>query len=506
MEVPFRRINKIFDVLSQRVCFTFAVSFFSTFGALAAIPAAVMISATVPYDTPVDFYRDVILCTSLIALAAFVHYVFFGLFRVWGKRWELGDLRTLNDHVNGSVLLPGISTPTLKVISSLLERLPAKNFRMSMVFSIPVVIAGTAQRYVSSGRLLDAAYFFRGGVIAWITYIIFTYIITELITADLRRDTRLALADRDEWEGTQHSTTLLIKFTFIIILMVTSMIITHGITISPIIESTAKAVAFFVILNLSVGVLMCLLVFKSILITLREIESTATQLSDEQRARFISGSIDREFINTSTGLYHAALKIIRYRDELQNLNVSLEQKVRERTEQIEILSRTDTLTGCFNRAHLIEKLPEEIKKAQRYGRPFSLILCDLDHFKKVNDTYGHQRGDQVLKDFIQCVRGEYRNDVDWVARYGGEEFIIALPETDVDGAFALAERIRRSVAKRTIVSGAHEFRITVSFGATGFTSGTPPEKVTAENLIREADRCLYQAKEQGRNRVVVCPL
>lgn len=506
MELPVHRIMKMFDFLSRKVCFTFAVCIFSTFGAIAAVPAAVMIWATVPYNTPSDFYRDVILCTILIVFAAFAHYLFFGLFRVRRKRWEFGDVRTLNDHVNGSMLMPGIPTPTLKTISSLLDRLPGKNFRMAMVLSVLVVIVGTAHRYFSSGKLLDTAHFFRGGVIAWITYITFTYIITELITADLRREARLALADRNEWEGTQHSTTLLIKFTFIIILMVTSMLITHGITTSPVIQSRAKAVVFFVILNLSVGILMCLLVFKSILITLREIESTATQLSDEQRARFISGSIDREFINTSTGLYHAALKIIKYRDELQNLNANLEQKVRERTEQIEILSRTDPLTGCFNRGYLIEELPQEIKKALRYGRPFSLIICDLDHFKKVNDTYGHQGGDLVLKEFIQCVWGEYRNHVDWVARYGGEEFIVALPETDVDGAFTLAERIRKSVAKKDIVSGAHEIHVTVSFGVAGFGIGAPPEKITVENLIREADRCLYRAKEAGRNRGILCRL
>jgi predicted signal transduction protein with EAL and GGDEF domain len=137
---------------------------------------------------------------------------------------------------------------------------------------------------------------------------------------------------------------------------------------------------------------MCIIVFVTILITLREIEATATQLSDEQRARFISGSIDREFVNTATGLYRAAHKIIKYRDDLHTLNLNLEQKVKDRTERIELLSRTDPLTGCFNRLHLIENLPQEVKKAVRYKRSFSLIICDLDHFKKVNDSYGHQGG------------------------------------------------------------------------------------------------------------------
>ncbi|MCU0577387.1 MAG: GGDEF domain-containing protein [Desulfobacterota bacterium] len=499
-------ITKLFDLLARKVCFTFAVCFFSIMGAIAAVPAAVLIWVTVPYETPFSFYRDVVLCTTLIIIAAAVHYFLYGLGRLWGKRWELGDLCLLNDHVEGSRMSNDIPTATLREISLLLEKLPGKNFRMAMLLSMPVVIIGTVQNYVFSGKSFDALYFLRGGIIAWITYIIFTYIITELSTSNLRRKTRLILADREAWEGTQHSTTLMIKFIFIIILMVTSMIITHGISTSSVIHSTIKAVIFFSVLNLVVGVFMCILVFVSILITLGEIEATATQLGDEQRARFISGSIDREFVNTATGLYRAAHKIIKYRDDLHNLNLNLEQKVKERTEQIELLSRTDPLTGCFNRGYLIENLPQEIKKAARYKRCFSLIICDLDHFKKVNDTYGHQGGDQVLKEFVQCIRGAFRGDVDWVARYGGEEFVIALPETDVDGARALAERIRQVIARRTIVAGAREIHITVSFGVTGFDAATIPERISVENLIREADRCLYRAKNEGRNRVVICRL
>ena len=504
MKLSVDRISGPFDALSQKVCFTFAVSCYSVLGAAAAIPAAVLIWVTIPYESAFRFYTDVILCTTLIIIAAIVHFFLYGLGRLWGKKWELKDLCLLNDCVKGSEVSSDVPTPTLIVISSLLERLPRKNFTTAMVLSMPVVLIGTGLNYFLSGNSLNALYFLRGGVVAWITYIIFTYIITDLTTSFARRNTRLILADRDAWGGIQHSSTIVIKFAFIIIILVASMIITHGISTSTVIQSTAKAVIFFSALNLVVGVSMCILVFVSILITLKEIEATANQLGNEQRASFISGSIDREFVNTATGLYCATRKIIKYRDELQSLNVNLEQKVRERTEQIELLLRTDPLTGCYNRRYLIENLPREIKKASRYDRAFSLIICDLDHFKKVNDTYGHQGGDEVLKAFVRCIEGEFRNDVDWVARYGGEEFIIALPETDVPGAQSLAERIRESIAGRSITSGVQEIHITVSFGVAGFDKGTPEGMISTENLIREADKCLYRAKEEGRNRVVAC--
>ena len=150
----------------------------------------------------------------------------------------------------------------------------------------------------------------------------------------------------------------------------------------------------------------------------------------------------------------------------------------------------------------IKKLPAEIKRAQRYKSSFSLVICDLDHFKKVNDKYGHQGGDQVLMAFVQCIKGTFRNDVDWVARYGGEEFIIALPETDANGAQTLAERIRKAMTNRVILFEGKEIRITASFGVTGFDASTPAEQISTEGLIRLADHCLYRAKEEGRNRVV----
>lgn len=119
-----------------------------------------------------------------------------------------------------------------------------------------------------------------------------------------------------------------------------------------------------------------------------------------------------------------------------------------------------------------------------------------------NDAYGHPGGDQALKEFVLCVKGAFRQDMDWVARYGGEEFVIVLPETNIEGACALAERIRMAIANRVIPYGGREIRITSSFGITGFDAGASAEKISEEDIIRKADQCPYRAKEGGRNRVV----
>ena len=186
--------------------------------------------------------------------------------------------------------------------------------------------------------------------------------------------------------------------------------------------------------------------------------------------------------------------------------LELEGSLKEATEKNRILSITDPLTGCYNRGHLMEQFPREIKRVRRYGHPLSLGLGDIDHFKKVNDTYGHQIGDKVLKIFTKCVKDTIRENVDWVARYGGEEFMVVCPETDVDAAQLLMERLREAVAQRPINAGDTEIHITASFGVTGFSSHTPDNNISAENMIRQADRLLYRAKNQGRNRVQAGPL
>ena len=181
--------------------------------------------------------------------------------------------------------------------------------------------------------------------------------------------------------------------------------------------------------------------------------------------------------------------------------LELERTLQERNREIARLALTDPLTGLYNRRYLTEKLPLEIKRVQRYNRPLSVILCDIDHFKRVNDTYGHGVGDLVLREFAGWLKGAVRDGVDWPARYGGEEFVLVLPETDLGGSWALAERLRRLVADKLIATPAGDITLTASFGISAFTPGEGKNPPAPETLLEEADDYLYQAKKGGRNRV-----
>jgi len=179
--------------------------------------------------------------------------------------------------------------------------------------------------------------------------------------------------------------------------------------------------------------------------------------------------------------------------------LELEQSLKDATEAIRVLSIKDALTGCYNRGFLTEHLPKEIKRARRYGHDLSVVLCDIDHFKKVNDTYGHQAGDAVLKGFAKILMDSVRNGVDWVSRYGGEEFLVVLPETPFEGAVLVAERLRAHVAEASMDTSEGDLHITASFGVTGFSADTPDSRVSSDAMVKMADEKLYQAKNEGRN-------
>lgn len=164
---------------------------------------------------------------------------------------------------------------------------------------------------------------------------------------------------------------------------------------------------------------------------------------------------------------------------------------------------TDHLIGINNRRYLDKKIAEEISKARRYGMTLSMLLLDIDHFKAVNDTYGHQIGDHVLKSLGQLLIKKVR-DVDFVARYGGEEIAILCPHTMVSTAFDLAERLRQTIETSIMVpaeeyENGHEITITVSIGVAGFDQQVNDSHV----LVQRADEALYKAKNDGRNRVVL---
>jgi two-component system cell cycle response regulator len=184
--------------------------------------------------------------------------------------------------------------------------------------------------------------------------------------------------------------------------------------------------------------------------------------------------------------------------------LELERSLRKANEEIRQLSITDPLTGAYNRGYLNDFLPLELKRAIRYNRALSVILCDIDHFKRVNDTEGHQAGDMVLKHFAGQLLGSIRKDLDWVVRYGGEEFLIVLPETDLAGASRVAERIRKATALAQMHVLGKLIHITASFGVASIESAAQKGDLS-DGLIKRADDMLYMAKSGGRNRVRAHP-
>ncbi|WOD13693.1 GGDEF domain-containing protein [Paraburkholderia kirstenboschensis] len=162
----------------------------------------------------------------------------------------------------------------------------------------------------------------------------------------------------------------------------------------------------------------------------------------------------------------------------------------------------DHLTGCFNRRHLHEVLlPIELERARRHNLSFSVILCDIDHFKSINDTYGHLCGDAVLRNCSAILQRSVRQQFDCVVRYGGEEFLLLLPQTDRTGAADLAERLRRALAKSPTVSSQHSIAITASFGVLAVDLTDGDSHLTEEIIIAAADKLLYRAKTEGRNNI-----
>lgn len=187
---------------------------------------------------------------------------------------------------------------------------------------------------------------------------------------------------------------------------------------------------------------------------------------------------------------------VRPRDRrIRAIMVALEQARLE----AETLARFDALTEVLGRRALLEALDKEVERAKRYGNGLVCLMLDLDHFKKINDTYGHQFGDKVLHRIARVITDHCRAN-DHLGRYGGEEFMILLPETRIDGAIAFAERVRLAIAK-TLLDRNGE-RITVSIGVAEWRDGDG----TSSSLIAQADRALLEAKAAGRNRIASQPL
>jgi two-component system, cell cycle response regulator len=179
-------------------------------------------------------------------------------------------------------------------------------------------------------------------------------------------------------------------------------------------------------------------------------------------------------------------------------NAFLFQKLYREKAKLEKLAVTDYLTGIYNIRYFYSRLEEEFSRAERYQLPLSCIMLDIDHFKKINDTYGHRIGDFVLREFAQLVK-RYTRKSDLLARYGGEEFILLLPQTSLKGALIEARRLQKVVKEMQFPQLQKDQRVTVSFGI----ACLPDERIkNPDDLINFADNALYMAKEKGRDLIV----
>ena len=196
------------------------------------------------------------------------------------------------------------------------------------------------------------------------------------------------------------------------------------------------------------------------------------------------------------------VELTRTNDMLKEALREIEAKNRTLTElnqSLNVLATEDALTGLYNRREFHHRLDNEWERFRRYNRPFSLIMLDIDHFKKINDTHGHECGDAVLSKLGELLRYQKRRQ-DIVCRYGGEEFVIVLAETKLQSAVKVAEKLRMQVEQARFKCGDAEIPVRISLGVAGVDVHAP---AAAADLVRIADAGLYRAKQGGRNRTIV---
>lgn len=193
--------------------------------------------------------------------------------------------------------------------------------------------------------------------------------------------------------------------------------------------------------------------------------------------------------NGSTALYASMRNVTERR--------AAEEKLKEAYNEMKIISRTDPLTELANRRALKESIEYEENRFGRNKECFSIILCDIDDYKKINDTYGHDAGDFVLKELSRLMKESLRKQ-DILGRWGGDEFLILLPQTKIEGARSLSEKLRKKICKKEFIFNEEIIKLTMTFGVSDYT-GT----YSYERCITNADKALYQAKELGKNQVIV---
>jgi diguanylate cyclase (GGDEF)-like protein len=259
----------------------------------------------------------------------------------------------------------------------------------------------------------------------------------------------------------------------------------------------------FVFITLVIGVGLSFWLGRQIASPLRELADSACQMAAGDVFIQIDIPAKDEIGQLGNAFNQMTASVQKREFELRQLAAGLEQTIEERTlelrrhnKKLERIAIEDPLTGIYNRRYFFELAEKEVERAKRYGNPLSVVIMDADHFKRMNDTFGHMIGDQILislaKLCLQNLRGQ-----DIIARYGGEEFVILMPEATHEDAFKTAERLRKLVAETSMITEALDVKITISLGVASWENDG---QLDFDAMLARADQALYHSKEIGRNR------
>jgi len=259
--------------------------------------------------------------------------------------------------------------------------------------------------------------------------------------------------------------------------------------------------AIFALIAIFISIGVSYVVSRSIAAPIRRLTATVDTFSEDSTVRACENG-GGEVGSLAKSFNRMAELVVQHRTGLQRMVDERTSELKSLNEKLRELSVRDELTGCFNRRYFVDNLGKEITRLRRYGGPLSVVMCDLDNFKNINDKHGHSIGDVVLQEFSSILMRSSRKDIDWVVRYGGEEFLIVLPNTPLRGAVMLAERFRTLIEEKVFVSSDDKPRVTASFGVMAMEPSADKGKLSIDSVVSRVDALLYRAKNEGRNRVV----